>query len=205
MIVVVVAIVIEGGSARHRVVVEEQEVEPRAAGVQIERGKAQVERLGTSPTRSSFDITMVSASAGLPARFLEAIEVRDPVDRVDHRDDAAEAIVLRDRLSSPSVAAMGPRIGVHRGLDDDTRKIRKLVARTPVVKAFQRLLQGSCRARSRGNPNRGAPRRPAAPIDQHVVEAHLAQLVHDHRGVGQRRLAQEAREQRGPAAAQGNP
>ena len=70
------------------------------------------------------------------------------------------------------------------------------------MEALERLLQ---RVAERAAQAAGVEKHDvvlAAAIDEHVIEADLAQLVDDDRGVGERRLAQQARQQRRLAAAE---
>ena len=125
-----------------------------------------------------------------------------PLTRIDDGDDAARPIMPRDRAVEESVAAIGP--GSATPVVSTTTRANggSSLALAPEVQALERLLQ---RIAERAAQAAGIEEHDvvlAAAVDEHVIEADLAQLVDDDCGVGERGLAQQPRQQRRLAAAQ---
>jgi len=93
------------------------------------------------------------------------------------------------------------RIGEARGLDDHALEGRDLAAQPAVVQPFQAVMQ---RAVGRAAQAPGVEHDDVLvrALEQHVVQRHRAEFVHDHGRVGEFALAHQAREQRRLAAAQ---
>ena len=138
----------------------------------------------------------------LSPRFLEAVELVAAVDGIHHGDNAAQAVVACDCGVETERRGDRPRIGDAGGLDDDACECREFAAHAAVVETFQCLLQ---RVPERTAQAAGVEQHDVvlvAATDQEVVEPGLAQLVYHDRRIGERRLAQQTREQRGLAAPQ---
>ena len=130
------------------------------------------------------------------------IEMRHAVNRIDDGYDAAEVIVPRDGAVERERGRNRPGIRNARRLDHDARERRKLAPLAPKIQALERFLQrvAECAADASGIEQDHTVL--ASAVDQHVIESHFAELVDDDRGVRERRIAQQVREQRGLAAAQ---
>ena len=134
---------------------------------------------------------------GLPQRLL----AREAVLRVDGRDDALElVVVLDDRLGEQRVDDRR-RVGEPGRLDDDASERGDLAALAPAEQVAQ--LVGEVAAQRAADAAALQQHRALVdPPQQVMVDADLADLVHDHRRLAHRGMAEQARDQRRLAAAE---
>ena len=173
-------------------------------GARVERAQALRRAAPRSPpARSVFVSTMPVRDRGLPHGLLVRVEGRGAVHRVHHRDHAFERVAQGEIGVVEHRVQDRRRVGEAGGLDHDAPEGRDAA----VVALAQQVLERRDEvAAHRAAEAAGGEQDHALVhgLDEEVVEADLAELVDDHDGVGERRVLQQAVEQRGLAGARGS-
>ena len=133
-------------------------------------------------------------------RFQVLVERCGAVDGVDHRDDAVEPVAHRQVGMRHRGLQHRRRVGEPGRLQDHAAE-----ARAAVVEITQKLLQRVDQVAAKRAAQTTALQQddtvPNLP-NQQMVEADLAEFIDDDGGLGERRVADQAVEQRGLAGAE---
>ena len=169
-------------------------MQPGDAGRRVGAGRSGVS------SRSVLVSTMRSATATCFTASMCSSSVAAAVHRIDHGDHAVEP-VAHDQIGMRHRGLQHRRgIGEAGGLQHHAAEHH-----AAVVEIAQQLLQRVDEIAAQRAAQAAALQQHHAVVDrldQQVVEPDLAELVDDHRGLGERRVAQQTVEQRGLAGAE---
>ena len=172
-----------------------------AAGLSACSRAQDARRAAPASPRSVLLSTMRSATRGLLHRLGMRVERRFAVDRIDHGHHAVEPVAQQQigmrpsRCAAPAPDRRGRWFPAARGLKVQRRLSR---SRSSVSSASTR----SPRMVQHRQPDLQQHHVVVDIFDQQMVERDLAELVDDDGGLGERRIFQQAVEQRGLAGAE---